>query len=117
MVHTIENRDNIIIFTLKNNDLTARISAKFKAEILIHAQPDIKAFVLDLSNIEVIDSAGIGALLLAHRQLSEYGLLLILVGAQPQVMTMLEISQLDDLFEYFNNVDEALKEIEANQNM
>lgn len=112
MKFAIERIDNIAVFSLKNKNLTSEISAKFKAELLILCQPDLKALVLDLTNVEYIDSLGLGSLLLAHRQMKDYGIPIYMVGIQEMVMNMLKISRMADLFEFTDTVEAALDEIE-----
>lgn len=116
MNYTIERRDNIVIFTVKNSNLDSSISAQFKAEILIVAQPNIKALVLDLTNVEYVDSSGLGAILLAHRQLTDHGIPVLLIGVQPTVRKMLSISHLEQIFQYFETADLAVKSFSAQDN-
>ena len=104
-----EHSDNVVVFTLKTPNLDSEISAQVKAELLILCQPDIEALIFDLSNVKYVDSTGLGALLLANRQLREYETPIVLVGVQEMVMKMLNISQLENIFEYCNSVDEALE--------
>ena len=109
MNYTIERRDNIVIFTVKNTNLDSSISAQFKAEILIVAQPNIKALAIDLTDVEYVDSSGLGAILLAHRQLIDHEIPVLLIGVQQPVRKMLSISHLEQIFHYFDNVDDAVK--------
>jgi anti-anti-sigma factor len=111
MKFTIERNDNIAVFSLKNRNLTSEISAKFKAELLIICQPDLRALILDLSNVEYIDSLGLGSLLLAHRQMKDYGIPIYMIGIQDMVLNMLKISRMADLFEFADTVDEAFERI------
>ncbi|MFA6569724.1 MAG: STAS domain-containing protein [Bacteroidota bacterium] len=111
MRFTIERVDNIAIFTLKRPNLDSEISAKLKAELLILCQPDLEALIFDLSEVEYVDSTGLGALLLANRQLRDYETPIILVGAHDIVMKMLSISQLDEIFDYSDSVEEALAKL------
>ncbi len=108
MNFTVEKRDNVVVFTLKNANLDSKISSKLKAEILILAQPDISALVLDLSSVEYVDSNGLGALLLAHRQLKYHEIPVGLVGVRDMVMKIINISQIRDIFDYFESPDEAV---------
>jgi len=50
--------------------------------MLILAQPDIDALIIDLSKADAIDSSGLGALLLANRQLKDHEIPVILVGVR-----------------------------------
>lgn len=111
MKYTIEYSDNIVIFTLKNDILNSRISAEFKAELLIICQPDIKALVLDLTTVESIDSSGLGGILLAYRQLHEHEIPIILVGVQEMVRTIMNISQIGNQFVFCDTVEEATQYI------
>lgn len=112
MHFTVEHRDNIVIFTLKNQNVDSDVSAKFKAKLLILAQPDLDAMIIDLTSVESIDSSGLGALLLAHRQLKENAIPVILTGVQDFVMSLMRMTHLDDLFEFYQTVEEAIVDIE-----
>lgn len=114
MNYSIEYRDKIVIFTLKHAKLNSDIAPKFKAELLIICQPDIEALIIDLSMVEVIESAGLGCLLLAHRQLNEYATPVMLVGVQKMVKSLIEISQIEHLFEYYDTVEDAINSYETN---
>lgn len=107
MRFTVERREDIVVFTLLNNKLDSEISANMKAEILIVAQPDIEALILDLSKVEYLDSAGLGVLLLANRQLDAHNIPLILVGVKPHIEDLLKISQIHDLFDLVDTVEDA----------
>lgn len=109
MRFSIDRQDNIAIFTLKNNKLDADIAPQLKAELLILCQPELEALVLDMSFVEHVDSTGLGALLLANRQLKDTEAPIILVGVKEMVMKMLSISQLDGIFDYAETVDEAIQ--------
>jgi anti-sigma B factor antagonist len=108
MNFTVEKRNNVVIFTLKNVNLDSKISSKLKAEVLILAQPDISALILDLSNVEYVDSNGLGALLLAHRQLKYHDIPVALVGVQDMVMKIITISQIKEIFDYYDTVDDGV---------
>jgi len=109
MNYTIEHQGKNVIFTLKQKSVTSEISAQLKAQLLIICQPDIDALILDLSNVEMIDSSGLGAFLLAHRQLKEHAIPIALVGVNPMVASLLRISQIDNLFDVFDTVDSAIE--------
>lgn len=111
MKYSIEHNDKIAIFTLKHEKVDSDVAAEFKAKLLIVCQPDIDGLIIDLSPVEMIDSSGLGALLLAHRQLKEYGIPLYLVGVHGMVKTLIQISQIEGLFRFTDSVDEAVDEL------
>lgn len=108
MNFALENYGSIVFLKLKNSNVDGQVAAQFKAKILIIAQPDIEALIIDLSDVEAIDSSGLGALLLAHRQLKDYGIPIILVGVRDFVKSLMSITRIDELFEYYDSLDEAL---------
>ena len=108
MNFTLENQGNISIFHLKNTNIDGQVAAQLKAKVLIVAQPDIEALIIDLSPVEAMDSSGLGALLLAHRQLVEHGIPVILTGVQDFVKSLMSITRIDELFEFYPTVEEAL---------
>lgn len=109
MNFSLEKKDNKIVFTPKITNLDSSVSNEMKYQILIISQPDIEALAIDLSHIEYIDSSGLGVLLLAHRQLKEYEIPVILIGANEVVKNLLKISHLIDLFEFYESVEDFLK--------
>src|SRR6266446_2525899 len=64
--------------------------------------------VIDLSRATYIDSAGVAALILAMREVKEYGGKFFLSGVQETIRAILETSRLDRIFWIFPDVDAAL---------
>ncbi|GAB5464999.1 MAG: hypothetical protein Kapaf2KO_04350 [Candidatus Kapaibacteriales bacterium] len=110
MRYTTEHRDEITILSIHNQKVDGEISAKLKAEILIVAQPDIEGLIIDLSAVELIDSSGLGALLLANRQLKEYGIPLGLVGVREMVHSLMKISQIDGLYDFYPTIEDGMED-------
>lgn len=63
--------------------------------------------VIDLSNLQVICSAGIGMLIHAARSAREHGGRLVLCGMQPALTRMFHAVRLDRMFEIYNDVPTA----------
>ncbi|MDX9789672.1 MAG: STAS domain-containing protein [Candidatus Kapaibacterium sp.] len=112
MNYTIEHKDNIVIFKLENQTVESSISAELKAKMLILAQPDIDALVIDMSSVEAIDSSGLGALLLANRQLKDHEIPVILTGVKDFVRSLMSMTKIDEVFEFFPTVDDAITALE-----
>ncbi len=108
MNYTVENKDNIVIFKLENQTIESTVSTELKAKMLILAQPDIDALIIDLSSADAIDSSGLGALLLANRQLKDHEIPVILVGVRDFVRSLMSMTKIDEVFEFFPTVQDAL---------
>ena len=113
MKFTVEQDDDIVIFTLKEPKLDSLNAPDVKAELLIIGQPNVIGLIIDLSKVTFCDSAGLSALLLAHRQMKEHDAPVILVGVGDQVRNLLKISQLEWLFDYFDSVQDAFGAFES----
>ena len=112
MKYSIKSIDRIVIFKIKNRNVDSKISPQVKEQLLIISQPDIEALILDVSDVETIDSSGIGSFLLAERQLSDHGVPMVLVGVCDNIKKTMQILNLDQLFDFFDTSDEAIAAIE-----
>lgn len=106
-----EQRDNTVILTLKNERVEGDVSVNLKTKMLILAQPDIDALLIDLTTVKTIDSSGIGAFLLANRQLSDHEIPVVLCGVNDFIKSLMSITRLDSQFLFFNSIDEAIAEL------
>jgi anti-sigma B factor antagonist len=75
-------------------------------DAMIKKKPE--RIVIDLSRATYIDSAGVGALILAKQEIEAYGGKFFLAGVQETIRSILEISRLDRIFWIFPDVDAAL---------
>ncbi len=111
MNYTIEHRNKIVVLKVKDETVESQVSADLKAKVLILAQPDIDALIFDFSDVKAIDSSGLGALLLANRQLNEHSIPVLLVGVQSFVKSLMSMTRIDEIFDFFDTVDEAEKAV------
>lgn len=68
----------------------------------------VSVVVLDLTDVDFVDSAGLSVLLGYHQECERAGVALRLAVDNPTVTTMLTITGLDQVFEVHRRVDEAL---------
>ena len=111
MQSIVDQRDNIIIFTLINPNVTGEVSAQLKAKMLILAQPDIDALIIDITTVKTVDSSGIGAFLLANRQLRDYGIPVVLCGVNDFILSIMKMTRIDNQFVFFDSVEDALDDM------
>jgi len=84
------------------------VSAKV-AESLAQLIKDKPArLVVDLSQVNYIDSSGLAVLINGMRDMEDYGGLFILAGVRDEVRPILETAHLENFFLMFPSVDEAL---------
>jgi anti-sigma B factor antagonist len=114
MKFTIENDNNIIVFSIKDKTIGAELAPDLKAKILIEAQPNIKGMIFELENVESMDSSGLGSLLLANRQLRDHSIPVYIVQANNFVKNLMTMTKIDQLFEFFNTIEEAKQKVLTN---
>jgi anti-sigma B factor antagonist len=80
------------------------------AQTLMTVLADLGAqtLVLDLTEVEFVDSSGLGALVGAHQRASLQGSTLILAGLHPRVAKVLRITKLNKVFSVADSVEEAM---------
>ena len=65
--------------------------------------------VVDLSEVSFVDSTGLGVLVGAETQVRQAGKSLRLVVTQPQIMKLLELTGLDEVFTILTNTRDAVR--------
>nr|WP_230415548.1 STAS domain-containing protein [Micromonospora tarapacensis] len=69
--------------------------------------------VVNLAHVDVIDSAGLGLLVRAHREVREHGGRLCLAAPSRFIRTVLHTMKLDGLFPIFDSLDDAVGQVLA----
>ena len=72
-------------------------------------EPDVKNFVIDLQNVDFMDSAGLGTLIAVLKRISENGGDMKIACLQKKPRMVFEITRAYKVFEIFDRVEEALK--------
>lgn len=69
-----------------------------------------KTLVIDMTDVEFIDSAGLGALVTGLKTAYQQGCRLLIYNLQPSVRIVFEITGLDRAFEIVNSLDGPLSQ-------
>ena len=70
-----------------------------------------KKFVIDMSSVEHINSSGLGMLIASLNAVRQAGGDLKVANASPRVLELLTITKLNQIFESYKSVDEAVKNL------
>ncbi len=112
MNFVIESKKDITIFRLQEKRLDASIAPDLKSEVLLLVAEGKKYLIIDLSQVDAIDSSGIGALLIAHRHTAEMEGFAAFIGIHGNVKHLLQMTQLDKQLYIFSSVQEVLRNLE-----
>lgn len=104
-----ELTDGITVLFIKEDRLDANNSEELKAELHRFFGAGTKDLVIDLKEIQFIDSSGLGVLVSGYKNASTLHGTLKLSNLQSQVKSMFELTRLHRVFDIFSTVDDALQ--------
>ena len=64
--------------------------------------------VMDLTEVDYLDSSGLGQLVAAFKMSVQHGRKVVLAGVNEDVLNEMRLTRLDTLFDFATNVDEAI---------
>ena len=103
-VHT-EGRATVIAV---GGELDLASAPALEAELEAAAQSDAELLVLDLRELEFMDSTGLSVIVKAHQRLSEEGRALSLVRGPQQVQRLLDLTGVAERLQLGNSPEEIL---------
>jgi anti-anti-sigma factor len=104
-------KGNVIVITPKMKTLNAIDTASFKAKVLnILENKEKPSVVIDLRNLDKIDSSGLGSFLTVLGHLNTRGGGLKLSCMNRPVRTMFELVSMHKVFEIFNTTEDAISD-------
>ncbi|NGF57889.1 STAS domain-containing protein [Parapedobacter sp. SGR-10] len=115
MRYTIEKHERYVVIEPLCEKINAEEAAFLKGEFMLRNTSGQRNIVLDLSQVNDIDEAGMRIGLLAHRLCKAVGGLFILTGLQPQVAHLLKVAKLDTYFIVSTSLVEAEDAIFGNE--
>ena len=102
------NNDSLVI---KPNvqRIDSSISTEFKSKVFDLLDKQYKFILLDISEIDFIDSSGLGALISILKSVTSQNATLAICGAQSKIINLFKLTRMDKVFTLFENVEEAEK--------
>ncbi|MEL6481911.1 MAG: STAS domain-containing protein [Pseudomonadota bacterium] len=101
-----EERNGSVIVTLKAPRLDHDISADFKNYVL-GLDTKGRALVMDLSQVEFMDSSGLGALVGIRKRLG-WSAKIVLASVRSPVFRVFELAKMTSVFTFYTSVEAAL---------
>lgn len=104
-----EKIGDVVVISVTLKRATLSDAEEFKAILVGDIQSGIKKIVVDISECEFIDSTFLGALVVSLKKLTALDGDLRLVGFQPAVHSMFELTRMYRVFESFKSKEEAVQ--------
>lgn len=95
------------IVTVNEPRIDAAVAIQFKDEMRTQTMDGPARVILDVSQVEFIDSSGLGAIVAAMKQLGP-GRKLELAGLTPAVDSVFRLTRMDSVFTLYPSLDAAL---------
>jgi anti-sigma B factor antagonist len=112
MKYSVDRRENYTIFSLQEDNLNSLIAPELKADFILLQSEGIRNFVLDLSQVNFVDSSGLSAILTANRLWKGNTGTFVLTGiVNPNVKKLIEISRLDSILAIAPTMANAVEHI------
>jgi len=105
----VNQRNNQIIATVIEKRIYLGITDIFREEILSLVNQDISELIINLENVAVMNSAGLGVLIMARDIMHKKDGAVKLTNLQPLMQDIFSRMRLDTLFSIFPNIDNALE--------
>lgn len=101
--------NDTIVESVNLSRATLKEAEDFKRTLTEDISAGWKKIIVDLTECEFIDSTFLGALVVSLKKITSVGGDLRLIGFQPAVHSMFELTRMYRVFEAFSNKEDAIK--------
>lgn len=112
MSFSADTLDDIVVIKVKDPRATVEIADDFREELLKHINKGRSNVVVDLTKVEFLDSSFLGALVTGLKRSTMNGGDVKIVGLQPAVRSMFELTRLYKIFDIYETTKDALDTFE-----
>lgn len=98
---------SVLVVKIAQPRLDLEAASDFKSSVAESIDAGDKKIVIDLSEVEFVDSSGLGSIVSALKRLGGQGNL-VLSGARPFVKSTLKLTRMDRVFALYENEEEAV---------
>lgn len=112
MIFEQTNQKKIVVLKSLKKRLEADIAEQLKKEIEEPVHNGSRLLIIDISDVDFIDSSGLGAIISGFKLLGDEGKIVI-SGAKEGVKGIFQITRMDKLFWMFENLNDAVEALSA----
>lgn len=102
-----KNEENLCVISILEPRIDAAVALAFKEAMRQSTEAGESDVVLDLQQVNFIDSSGLGAIVATMKFLAP-DRALILAGLTPAVEKVFRLTRMDSVFSVFSTLDQAL---------
>ena len=108
MDFTTDKKEHYSILSINEENLNAVIAPLLKAELVVLRNDGIENLILNLENVQYVDSSGLSSILTANRLWSENGTFVLTGVIHDNVKKLIEISRLESAFNIVPTIQESI---------
>jgi len=106
MVNYIIKKEHNYLIVSVNGDVDISLTDSLRADVdRALAEHSVNRLVFDLTEVNFVDSAGLGVILGRYKRVTAKGGQVYLAGAKPQVKKVLDLSGLPQLMEMYPSLN------------
>ncbi|MGF1511596.1 MAG: STAS domain-containing protein [Myxococcota bacterium] len=90
--------EKVLTIRVRDSKFDITSAADFRQQVKAHWKPSVDEVVMDFSQVEFVDSSGVGALVSVHKRVAEKGNAVILLNPCPAVVSVIELLRLHRVF-------------------
>ncbi|MEO9818860.1 MAG: STAS domain-containing protein [Paracoccaceae bacterium] len=107
---TSRTENSLQIVSVSDTRIDAAVAIEFKDAMRTQTESGSGVVVLDLSEVQFIDSSGLGAIVASMKQMGR-DRKLALAGLTPTVEKVFRLTRMDSVFPLFTTLDSALNDL------
>ena len=107
MKFSVDKQDKLVVLELQEGKLNSLTAPKLKSELVILKDEGYRNIILDLNQVDFVDSSGLSSILVGNRICKEAGGSFVICALKEQVKKLIKISQLENILNIFPTSSEA----------
>jgi len=109
MKFSLDNQDRYTVIAVQEKNLNTEMAPNLKSEFVILRNKGVANLILDLSDVEFVDSSGLSSILTAERLWkTEEGSFIVTGVAHDSVKKLIEITRLNSVLTIIPTVQESI---------
>ena len=105
---TSKTEDSFRIVSVEETRIDAAVAIAFKNAMRLETEGGPNVVILDLSNVQFIDSSGLGAIVASMKTMGA-DRTLALAGLTPTVEKVFRLTRMDSVFSVHHTLDDAIE--------
>jgi anti-sigma B factor antagonist len=108
MTFSKKTADDVTILALGGKLIVGEATSRLKSEMMALTEAGVRQVVLDLKEVDYIDSSGLGTLVYSFSTFRKHGGMLKLMNLSRRNIELMLLTKLETVFEVFDNERDAV---------